>query len=76
MSHVLSNRSKNRLEFSIHSAVLPAFSFFHSRQFWVDKAVMQQSSLDKVNVSLTLQAGVFQVTKSPLSPDLNHSVSH
>ncbi|MFC5081007.1 hypothetical protein VTH8203_02805 [Vibrio thalassae] len=56
MSHLLSNRSKNRLEFSIHSAALPAFSFFHSRQFWVDKAVMQQSSLDEINVGLTLQA--------------------
>ncbi|MCG9626554.1 hypothetical protein L1D34_17120 [Vibrio mediterranei] len=56
MSHILSNRSKNRLEFSIHSAALPAFSFFHSRQFWVDKAVMQQSSLDEINVGLTLQA--------------------
>ncbi|MGR5220252.1 hypothetical protein ACPV4B_08440 [Vibrio parahaemolyticus] len=56
MSHILSNRSKNRLEFSIHSAALPAFSFFHSRQFWVDKAVMEQSSLDEINVGLTLQA--------------------
>lgn len=56
MSHILSNRSKNRLEFSIHRAALPAFSFFHSRQFWVDKAVMQQSSLDEINVGLTLQA--------------------
>ncbi|TMX46558.1 hypothetical protein DA099_14750 [Photobacterium damselae] len=56
MSHVLSSRSKNRLEFSIHSAALAAFSFFHSRQFWVDKAVMQQPSLDQINVGLTLQA--------------------
>ncbi|WP_264876475.1 hypothetical protein [Vibrio agarivorans] len=56
MSHILSNRSKNRLEFSIHRAALPAFSFFHTRQFWVDKAVMQQSSLDEINVGLTLQA--------------------
>lgn len=56
MSHVLSSRSKNRLEFSIHSAALPAFSFFHSRQFWVDKTAMTQSSLGEINVGLTLQA--------------------
>ncbi|MCL9774040.1 hypothetical protein [Vibrio methylphosphonaticus] len=56
MSHILSNRSKNRLEFSIHSAALPAFSFFHSRQFWVDKAALQQSSLEEINVGLMLQA--------------------
>ncbi len=56
MSHILSNRSKNRLEFSIHRAALPAFSFFHSRQFWMDKTAMQHSSLDEINLGLTLQA--------------------
>jgi hypothetical protein len=56
MSHILSSRSKSRLEFSIHRAALPAFSFFHSRQFWVDKTAMQHSSLDEINLGLTLQA--------------------
>lgn len=56
MPHILSNRSKNRLEFSIHPAALPAFTFYHSRKFWADKTTISRSSLADINRGLMLNA--------------------
>ncbi|NOH98125.1 hypothetical protein [Vibrio sp. 99-70-13A1] len=56
MPHILSVHRKKRLEFFIHTAALPAFSFFHSREFWVDKTEIGLAQLESLSLGLSLQA--------------------
>ncbi len=56
MAKILPERSKKRLEFSVHPAALSAFNFFQSQNFLFNKMVFNGSIIEQINVGLTLHA--------------------